>query len=51
VGKAYRNNKVGRTRAVLAKKKLEVQRPLPHGRIKHLKLHIARLEASLKDNA
>lgn len=51
MGKAYRNNKVGRTRAILLKKKEEVKRLLPAGRVKHLQVQIARLEANLKANA
>lgn len=51
MGKAYRNNKVGRIRKILEKKLKEVQRPLPAGRIAHLEVQIARLKDSLKASA
>ena len=47
----YKQEKVGRIRKILAKKKQEANRPLPLGRQVHLHEQIERLEKVLKQRS
>lgn len=48
---SYKTDKAKRIRKILAKKKQEVQRPLPLGRQVHLHEQIDRLEKVLKQRS